>query len=124
MQFHQPLVDERRRETRHATQVACTITVLGDDAEQQRTMACITDWSSRGIGLVTTQRVPIGSAVAIEYAGVLILAEVRGCIPDQKAFRIGLQIDQGMATRNARLSVADTVREIQARLQEYEELVA
>jgi hypothetical protein len=123
MQFSQPIVDERRREGRQPTQVACTITELGD-TEQRGAMACIVDWSSRGIGLVTTQALPIGSAVAVEYAGVLILAEVRSCIPDQRAFRIGLQIDQGIATTSARLGVGDAVHEIQARLEEYEALAA
>jgi hypothetical protein len=123
MQFSQPTVDERRREVRQPTQVACTITDLGD-TKHAGAMACIVDWSSRGVGLVTTHALSIGTAVSVEYAGVLILAEVRSCIPDQRAFRIGLQIDQGIATRSARLSVADTVREIQARLEEHEVLVA
>ena len=123
MQFSQPVVDERRREKRHSTQVTCTITMLGD-TEQQGAMGCIVDWSPGGVGVVTTNAIPVETAVSVEYAGVLILAEVRSCTADLRAFRIGLRIDQGIATRSARLSVGDAVREIQRRLEEYEVLVA
>jgi hypothetical protein len=122
MQFTQPLVHERRRENRQPARVTCTLAVLGDS--ESRTMGCIVDWSPRGLGVVTTNPIPIDTAVGVEYAGVLIMAEVRSCVPDQKAFRIGLQVDQAVGTASARLSVAHAVREIQARLEEYDALVA
>jgi hypothetical protein len=102
---------ERRSEERLPALLTCTIRIL-DDVEVCST-ACIVDFSCHGMGLVTSVPLTWRSAVAVQYAGVLMLAEVRSCTPDGRAFRIGLLLDQAIATADARLSVAGAVREIE-----------
>jgi hypothetical protein len=58
------------------------------------------------MGLVTSTAITLGSAVRVEYGGVLMLGEVRSCTRDNQAFRTGLLLDQGIATVGARMSVA------------------
>ena len=79
---------ERRLEERHTTRVTCIIR-----AAHQTAIGCIVDWSERGLGVVTAARIAPDTAVAVEYAGVAVVGQVRSCTPDQRAFRIGLLLE-------------------------------
>lgn len=102
-------IPERRKEPRTRADLGVTIRVLSTD---DRMPGHILDLASEGMAVFSPQPVQTGAALAITYRGVLMLAEVVYCNPSRDGFRVGMVVDQALATSD--LTVKDAEFEIRA----------
>ena len=104
-----------RSQPRLETDEPVHVTVLGEC--DTTFLGRITNSSSRGIGLVIDRRVPLGSAVKVEWGHTLLLGEVRYCRPEGDGFAIGVDLEHALyhteelARLARRLLEGDTVQE-------------
>lgn len=100
-------MNERRKEPRIYSDLSANIRVLACDSRLQ---GRILDLTSAGLALMSPERLEAGAAVSVTYKGVVILAEVVYCSVSSDGYRVGVQVDQALATGNV------TVAEVEAEL--------
>jgi hypothetical protein len=52
----------------------------------------VVDMSSRGMGLMIPESLPLGTPIKIEAHDELVLGEVCYCVPHEGAYRVGLAV--------------------------------
>lgn len=82
---------ERRKEPRLNLKQDVAITVLGGMVAPTMN-ACVLDISGNGMRLRVPTKLPAGTAIKIDAKNALVLAEVARCMPDGKAFTIGVTL--------------------------------
>ncbi len=55
------------------------------------------DVSSRGMGLMIPESLPLGTPIKIEAHDELVLGEVCYCVPHEGAYRVGLAVKHRLA---------------------------
>ena len=85
---------DSRSQPRLETDEPVHVTALGEC--DTKFLGRITNSSPRGIGLVVDRRVPLGSAVKVEWGHTLLLGEVRYCRAEGDGFAIGLDLEHAL----------------------------
>ena len=95
---------EKRSQPRVEADQAVYVTMLGEeDQDGSKTskadahfVARITNYSSRGMGLIIGGPVPMGAAVKVEWSNTLLLGEVCYCHRRADGFAIGLHLEHAL----------------------------
>ena len=85
---------ELRSQPRLETDEPVHVTVLGES--ETKFLGRITNYSSRGLGLLAEQPAPQGAAVKVEWGDTLLLGEVCYCHPEGEGFAIGLDVEHAL----------------------------
>ena len=96
---------ERRNEPRNRCDLSATIRVL---ACGRRLSGRILDLSSEGMAVLSPEPLQPDAAVAVIYKGVLIIAEVVHCSSSPDGYRLGVKVDQALATSDVTVAEAET----------------
>ena len=83
---------EQRREPRFQTDQPVHLSILGTC--EKRVQARVKNVSGRGLGLEVDEAIPAGSALKIEVADALYLAEAVFCRRDEATFFVGVALEQ------------------------------
>ena len=95
------------------------VTVLGEC--DTKFLGRITNSSTRGIGLVIDRRVPLGSAVKVEWGNTLLLGEIRYCRPEGDGFAIGLDLEHALYQTEELARLAERLLEEDQRQEDRQE---
>jgi hypothetical protein len=85
---------ELRSQPRLETNEPVHVTVMGES--ETKFLGRITDYSSRGLGLLADGPAPQGAAVKVEWGDTLLLGEVCYCHPEGEGFAIGLDVEHAL----------------------------
>ncbi len=85
---------ELRSQPRLETDEPVQVTVLGES--ETKFLGRITNYSSRGLGLLADRPAPQGAAVKVEWGDTLLLGEVCYCHPEGEGFAIGLDVEHAL----------------------------
>ena len=83
---------EQRRENRVPTEQPVIITVLGD--VETRLEAHIKNATGRGLGLMSSEPIPTGAAVKIEFGDSIFLGEAMYCTPLEGGYFLGIELTE------------------------------
>ncbi len=83
---------EQRREPRFQIDQPIHLSILGTG--EKRVQARVRNASGRGLGLEVAEAIPAGTALKIEVADDLYLAEAVFCRRDESAYFVGVALEQ------------------------------
>jgi hypothetical protein len=96
---------EHRRDHRIPNEQAVSLTVLGD--AEMHVAAIIKNISGHGLGLVTSEPVPSGAPVKIEFEDSIYLGEAIYCKPMEDGFFLGIKITEVLSGLAALSRIAE-----------------
>lgn len=85
---------ERRGNTRIAASQVIPVQVIGLGDLQLLTSARIVNVSPNGLRLTTSEAIPAGSFLRLEFDDATIFAEVRYCEREKHAYGIGVYVEE------------------------------
>jgi hypothetical protein len=89
------------------------VILLGE--RETKVLGRITNYSSRGLGMLIGRPVPLGAIVKLEWNHTVLLGEVRHCRADGDGFAIGLKLQNPLCvTRELEVLAQRLLTEIAA----------
>jgi len=85
---------ERRGNTRIAASQVIPVQVIGLGDLELLTSARIVNVSPNGLRMSTSEAIPVGSFLRLEFDDATILAEVRYCEREKHAYGVGLYVEE------------------------------